>query len=87
MQDRNPEHERGAAEGRLASQAHHRRHRVSRIRPPPPFGETKETPILLPPDVLLRNKGRTLDPATGTQPGSARRTRENRPDPNVDPAR
>ena len=32
------------------------------------------------------NNGRTLDPATGTQPGNARRTRENPRDPNADQA-
>ena len=52
-----------------------------------PFGETRETPILLQPEVLLRHGARTLDPAIATQPGNDRRDRENGPAPDGDRGR
>ncbi len=42
-----------------------------------PTPETTETPVLLPVDVLLRHRGRMLDPATALQPGKPRRSRDN----------
>ncbi|HEV2930447.1 MAG TPA: hypothetical protein VGW74_17315, partial [Propionibacteriaceae bacterium] len=43
------------------------------VRPP-----AVETPVLLPPDILLRYGARLLDPGHALQPGSDRRARDNR---------
>src|SRR5688572_19966887 len=46
-----------------------------------------ETPVLLPPDILMRHAARVLDPGQALQPGRDRRARDNRDRHADDPAR